>query len=90
MWYRCHIFFINDANIIIAKKERIVVNETLTIIVADDNACMSDFINRIIENDNRFEFIGSAKDEKDEIELINTLKPSIVITDLKKVIDGQE
>ena len=57
------------------------MNETLTIIVADDNACMSDFINRIIENDNRFEFIGSAKDEKDEIELINTLKPSIVITD---------
>ena len=60
------------------------MNETLTIIVADDNACMSDFINHIIENDNRFEFIGSAKDEKDEIELINTLKPSIVITDLKK------
>ena len=60
------------------------MNETLTIIVADDNACMSDFINQIIENDNRFEFIGSAKDEKDEIELINTLKPSIVITDLKK------
>lgn len=76
-------FFINGARIITAER-RIVVEEILTIIVADDNAYMSDFMSKIIKEDSRFKFIGFAKDEKEEIELINSLKPNIVITDLKK------
>lgn len=60
------------------------MEEILTIIVADDNAYMSDFMSKIIKEDSRFKFIGFAKDEKEEIELINSLKPNIVITDLKK------
>lgn len=76
-------FFIDSARIIIAER-RIVVEEILTIIVADDNAYMSDFMSKIIKEDSRFKFIGFAKDEKEEIELINSLKPNVVITDLKK------
>ena len=76
-------FFIDSARIIIAVR-RIVVEEILTIIVADDNAYMSDFMSKIIKEDSRFKFIGFAKDEKEEIELINSLKPNVVITDLKK------
>ena len=60
------------------------MEEILTIIVADDNAYMSDFMSKIIKEDSRFKFIGFAKDEKEEIELINSLKPNVVITDLKK------
>ena len=61
-------FFIDSARIIIAER-RIVVEEILTIIVADDNAYMSDFMSKIIKEDSRFKFIGFAKDEKEEIEL---------------------
>lgn len=82
-------FFIDSARIIIAER-RIVVEEILTIIVADDNAYMSDFMSKIIKEDSRFKFIGFAKDEKEEIELINSLKPNVVITDLKKGNNGQE
>lgn len=60
------------------------MDEILTIIIADDNTYMSDYISGIIKDDNRFKFIGYAKDENEEIELIKSLKPNIVITDLKK------
>ncbi|MGN0973413.1 MAG: response regulator [Bacilli bacterium] len=60
------------------------MEETLTILVADDNVYMADLIAITIKNDTRFKVIGVAKDGKEEIELIKKLKPSIVISDLKK------
>ena len=60
------------------------MEETLTILVADDNVYMADLIGISIKNDTRFKIIGVAKDGKEEIELINKLKPKIVISDLKK------
>lgn len=60
------------------------MEETLTILVADDNTYMADLIAMSIKDDTRFKIIGVAKDEKEEINLIKQLKPSIVISDLKK------
>lgn len=60
------------------------MEETLTILVADDNIYMADLIAISIKDDTRFKIIGVAKDSKEEIELINKLKPKIVISDLKK------
>ena len=60
------------------------MEETLTILVADDNVYMADLIAIAIKNDTRFKIIGVAKDGEEEINLIKKLKPSIVISDLKK------
>lgn len=60
------------------------MEETLTILVADDNTYMADLIAISIKNDTRFKIIGVAKDGKEEIDLIKKIKPSIVISDLKK------
>ena len=60
------------------------MEQTLTILVADDNAYMADLIAMSIKDDKRFEIIGVAKDIKEEINLISKLKPNIVISDLKK------
>lgn len=60
------------------------MEETLTILVADDNIYMADLIAISIKDDRRFKIIGVAKDGKEEIDLINKLKPKIVISDLKK------
>lgn len=60
------------------------MEEILTILVADDNAYMADLIAMCIKNDTRFKVIGVAKDAEEEIDMINKLKPSIVISDLKK------
>lgn len=60
------------------------MEETLTILVADNNAYMADLVAISIKDDTRFKIIGVAKDSEEEVELINKLKPSIVISDLRK------
>lgn len=60
------------------------MEETLTILVADDNTYMADLVAISIKDDTRFKIIGVAKDREEEIDLIKKLKPSIVISDLKK------
>lgn len=60
------------------------MKETLTILVADDNTYMADLVAISIKDDTRFKIIGVAKDREEEIDLINKMKPNIVISDLKK------
>lgn len=60
------------------------MEETLTILVADDNIYMADLVARSIKDDPRFKIIGVAKDGEEELDLIKELKPKIVISDLKK------
>jgi len=60
------------------------MEETLTILVADDNTYMADLVAISIKDDTRFKIIGVAKDREEEIDLINKIKPSIVISDLRK------
>ena len=65
-------------------------NQKLKIIVADDNIGMIDLIPKYLSTEKNIEVIATIRDGEEEIELIKTLKPDIVITDLfrKKGISG--
>ncbi len=60
------------------------MEETISILIADDNAGIADYIKKIVENNSKFKIIGTAKDKKEEIEFIENFTPDVVITDLKK------
>lgn len=60
------------------------MKETLSILIADDNIGITDYIKSILKNNSKFRIIGIAKDKKEEIEFIINFTPDVVITDLKK------
>ena len=60
------------------------MEETLSILIADDNIGIADYIKSILKDNSKFRLIGIAKDKKEEIEFIMNLTPDVVITDLKK------
>lgn len=60
------------------------MEETLSILIADDNIGIADYIKSILTNNSKFRIIGIAKDKKEEIEFIMNFTPDVVITDLKK------
>ena len=60
------------------------MDEVLKIIIADDNYALIDFMKRILEEDKRFEVVGIATNDEEEIKLIEREKPNVVITDLKR------
>ncbi len=60
------------------------MEETLSILIADDNIGIADYIKSILKDNSKFRIIGIAKDKKEEIEFIMNLTPDVVITDLKK------
>lgn len=60
------------------------MEETLSILIADDNIGIADYIKSIVKNNSKFKIIGIAKDKNEEIEFIMNFTPDIVITDLKK------
>lgn len=60
------------------------MEETLSILIADDNIGIIDYIKVILESNSKFRIIGIAKDKKEEIDSIINFTPDVVITDLKK------
>lgn len=60
------------------------MEEILNIVIADDNKAIVEMMKKSIEEDKRYKVIGVAIDDESEIEIIDKLKPDIVITDLKK------
>lgn len=58
------------------------MEKVLNIVIADDNTFLTDYMKKQIEIDNRYKVIGVANDDEQEIELIEKLKPDVVITDL--------
>ena len=60
------------------------MDEVLKIIIADDNYALVDFMKKIIEEDKRFEVVGIATNDEEEVKLIEREKPNVVITDLKR------
>ena len=54
------------------------------IILADDNVDLRNTIREYISNESDFEIVGETEDGEKQLELILTLKPDIVITDLKR------
>lgn len=60
------------------------MEDVLKIVIADDNKLIADMIKKKIEDDKRCKVVGIANDDECEINLIDKLKPNLVITDLKK------
>ena len=63
------------------------MEDILTIVIADDNKPIAEMIKKTIEENKRYKIVGIANDEENEMFLIDTLKPNLVITDLKKKND---
>ena len=55
----------------------------IKVLVVDDSALMRQFIGDILRSDPRIEVIGTARDGKDALAQINTLKPDIVTMDVE-------
>lgn len=60
------------------------MDEVLKIVIADDNEVLVDMMKKWIEENERYQVIGIARDRNDEMYLIDTLKPNVVITDIKE------
>ena len=58
------------------------MDEVLRIIIADDNYALVDFMKRILEEDKRFEVVGIATNDEEEIKLIEREKPNGVRIDI--------
>ena len=76
------IFFTYLVNNIATKKRK--MDEVLKIVIADDNEVLVDMMKKWIEKNERYQVIGMARDRNDEMYLIDTLKPNVVITDIKR------
>lgn len=58
--------------------------DILNIIIADDNSILANMMKALIEKDDRYKIVGIARNDDDEIKLIDDLRPDLVITDLRK------
>ena len=58
--------------------------DILNIIIADDNSILANMMKALIEKDERYKIVGIARNDDDEIKLIDDLIPDLVITDLRK------
>lgn len=54
------------------------------IIIADDNTVWCDLLKKYLEKNSDVEIIGMTSDGEEQIAMIKTLKPDIVVTDLKR------
>ena len=60
------------------------MDEGIKIIIADDNIHICNQIRRFLEEYEDIKILGIANNDKEEIEMIERLKPDIVITDLMR------
>lgn len=60
------------------------MGEKIRIIIADDNTHICKFIREFLEKYEDIEILGVANTDEDEIQMIEELKPEIVITDLMR------
>lgn len=63
----------------------------IKVLVVDDSAFMRSAISRILEKDNEIHVIGTAKNGREAIEKVDTLKPDVVTLDIEMpVMNGIE
>lgn len=60
------------------------MDEQIRIIIADDNKTICKFISEYLQQYDEIKILGIANTDKEEIEMIEQLKPDIVITDLMR------
>ena len=59
------------------------MNGKIRVLVVDDSALMRQFISDILNSDPRISVAGTARDGKDALMQIKTLKPDIVTMDIE-------
>lgn len=65
-------------------EKEIELLDTIKIIIADDNRCICDLYTKSLEKHKDVEILGIAHNDEDEINMIENLKPEIVISDLMR------
>ena len=55
----------------------------IRVLVVDDSALMRQFISDILRSDSRIEVVGTARDGRDALKQIETLKPNLVTMDVE-------
>jgi DNA-binding NarL/FixJ family response regulator len=65
--------------------------ETVRVLIADDNVLFARTLETILEDDERFEVVGKAKDGIEAVELAESLHPDVVLMDITMPrVDGLE
>jgi DNA-binding NarL/FixJ family response regulator len=65
--------------------------ETVRVLIADDNVLFARTLETILEDDDRFEVVGKAKDGVEAVELAESLHPDVVLMDITMPrVDGLE
>lgn len=60
------------------------MNEEIKVIIADDNKTICNFIEQHLKEYDEIKILGIANTDEEEIQMIEELKPDIVITDLMR------
>ena len=60
-----------------------ILSETTRIVLADDHALVRDGIRSLLESESDLDVIGEASNGKEAIELVNKVKPDILIIDIR-------
>jgi DNA-binding NarL/FixJ family response regulator len=69
----------------------LVIVETVRVLIADDNVLFAQTLEMILEDDERFEVVGSARDGVEAVELAESLNPDVVLMDITMPrVDGLE
>lgn len=61
----------------------IILNQTTSIILADDHSLVRDGIRALLESESDLEVIGEASDGKEAIDLVNEKHPDLLIIDIR-------
>ncbi len=65
--------------------------ETVRVLIADDNVLFARTLETILEDDERFEVVGKAKDGIEAVELAESRHPDVVLMDITMPrVDGLE
>jgi DNA-binding NarL/FixJ family response regulator len=71
--------------------EAAAVPKPITVVIADDHRLFAEALETILAADRRFRVVGRARDGAEAIELVERLKPGVVLMDISMpVMDGIE
>jgi DNA-binding NarL/FixJ family response regulator len=71
--------------------EAAAVPKPISVVIADDHRLFAEALETILAADRRFQVVGRARDGAEAIELVERLKPGVVLMDISMpVMDGIE
>jgi DNA-binding NarL/FixJ family response regulator len=71
--------------------EAVAVPKPISVVIADDHRLFAEALETILAADERFEVVGRARDGAEAVELVQRLKPGVVLMDISMpVMDGIE